>query len=69
MGGKTKMKGHKASQRRIRLTRNKKIVRRQCGVRHMMTNRSPKRKRNLRSNATTTTKGYVDQLRKMRPYG
>jgi len=60
-----KMKTHKASLRRLRLTRNKKILRRQCGVRHLMTHRSPKRKRNLRGPATTTTKGYVDMLRKL----
>ena len=60
-----KMKTHKASLRRVRLTRNKKIVRRQCGVRHMLTNRSPKRRRNLGKNATTTTKGYVDMIRKL----
>ena len=60
-----KMKTHKASLRRVRLTKNGKILRRQCGVRHMMTNRSPKRKRNLRGPATTTTRGYVSMLQKM----
>jgi len=60
-----KMKTHKASLRRIRLTKNKKILRRQCGVRHLMTHRSPKRKRNLRGPATTTTKGYVDMVQKL----
>ncbi len=59
----SKMKTHKASQRRIRVTGNGKIVRRQCGVRHLMTHRSPKRKRNLRGPATTEAKGYVKKLR------
>lgn len=58
-----KMKTHKASQRRLRLTKNGKILRRQCGVRHLLTHRSPKRKRNLRGPATTTTRGYVAKLR------
>ena len=60
-----KMKTHKASQRRVKLTRNAKIMRRQVNVRHMMTNRSPKRKRNLRGPATTLTKGYVQKMRHM----
>ena len=62
-----KMKTHKASLRRVRITRNGKIVRRQCNVRHMMTHRSPKRKRNLRKPATTTTRGYVRLLRNLHP--
>lgn len=61
---KTKMKTHKASLGRLRLTRNGKIVRRQSGVRHMLTHRSPKRKRNLRGPATTLTKGFVSKLRR-----
>ncbi len=58
-----KMKTHKASQGRVRLTKGGKILRRQCGVRHLLTNRSPKRKRNLRGPATTTAPGYVRMLR------
>ena len=38
---KVKMKTHKASQGRLRLTRNGKIVRRRSGVRHLLTHRSP----------------------------
>jgi large subunit ribosomal protein L35 len=60
-----KMKTHKASLRRVRLTRNGKILRRQCGVRHMMTHRSPKRKRNLRGPATTVAHGYGTRLKQM----
>ena len=62
-----KMKTHKASLRRVRLTKNNKILRRQCGVRHLLTHRSPKRKRNLRGPATTTTRGYVRMLQTMHP--
>lgn len=57
-----KMKSHKASRRRLRVTKNGKIVRRQCGVRHMMTNRSPKMKRQHRASATTTTTGIVKKF-------
>ena len=58
-----KMKSHKASKRRLRITTTGKIVRTQCGVRHLLTHRSPKRRRNLAKKATTTTAGYVRRAR------
>ncbi len=58
-----KMKTHKSSLRRVRVTRNDKVVRGQCGVRHLLTNRSPKRRRNLRGLTTTLTKGYVKMIK------
>jgi large subunit ribosomal protein L35 len=58
-----KMKTHKASKSRVRLTPNGKIMRTQCGVRHLLTHRSPKRLRNLRKKAITTTAGYVRRVR------
>ncbi|TVR10273.1 MAG: 50S ribosomal protein L35 [Planctomycetota bacterium] len=54
-----KMKSHKASRRRLRVTRNGKILRTQGGVRHLMTHRSPKRKRNLRKKATMVQTAIV----------
>jgi large subunit ribosomal protein L35 len=59
-----KMKPHKSSKRRLRLTGTGKLVRRQCGVRHLLTNRSPKRKRNLNKQATTSTVGYVRNFKR-----
>lgn len=58
-----KMKSHKASKRRIRLTSNGKLVRTQCGVRHLLADRSPKRMRNLHKKTVTTAKGYVRRAR------
>lgn len=58
-----KMKSHKASRRRLRLTPNGKVIRTQCGVRHLLANRSPKRKRNLHKKTVTTTVGYVKRAR------
>ena len=58
-----KMKTHKASKTRLRITRTGKVVRTQCGVRHLLTNRSPKRRRNLSKKATTVTAGYVRRAR------
>ncbi len=60
---KIKMKSHKASRKRIRLTPNGKLVRTQCNVRHLMAGRSPKRKRNARKLTVTTTAGYVRRAR------
>lgn len=58
-----KMKSHKASKRRIRITPTGKLMRTQCGVRHLLTHRSPKRKRNLRKKAITMTAGYLRRAR------
>ena len=58
-----KMKSHKASKRRLRLTPTGKVLRTQCGVRHLLTHRTPKRLRNLRKKATTTTAGYTRRAR------
>jgi large subunit ribosomal protein L35 len=63
-----KMKTHKSSLDRLRLTKRGKILRRQCGVRHLMTHRSPKRRRQLGQSTTTTTPAYVERVRKMHPY-
>ena len=57
-----KMKSHKASRRRLRVTRNGKLLRTQGGVRHLMTARSPKRKRNLRKKATILNKAIVKRF-------
>jgi len=58
-----KMKSHKASRGRIRITANGKILRTQCGVRHLLAGRSPKRMRNLVKKTVTETYGYVRMSR------
>lgn len=60
-----KMKSHKSSKSRIRLTPTGKLQRTQCGVRHLLTNRSPKRLRNLHKKTTTEAKGYIKRARIM----
>ena len=60
---KIKMKSHKASKTRIRLSPRGKIIRTQCGVRHLLAGRSPKRMRNLVKKTVTTTAGYVRRAR------
>jgi large subunit ribosomal protein L35 len=58
-----KMKSHKASKKRIRLTPNGKLMRTQCGVRHLLADRSPKRMRNLTKKTQTTAAGYKRRAR------
>jgi ribosomal protein L35 len=60
-----KMKAHKSSKGRISLSPKGKLIRTQCGVRHLLTHRSPKRMRNLHKKTTTTTAGYLRMARVM----
>lgn len=55
------MKPHKGCKARMRLTRNGKLVHRHPGVRHLMTHRSPKKKRQLRQPAISN--GYAPRAR------
>jgi large subunit ribosomal protein L35 len=58
-----KMKSHKASKRRIRITPTGKVMRTQCGVRHLLTHRSPKRLRNLGKSTTSTSWGISQRAK------
>jgi large subunit ribosomal protein L35 len=43
-----KMKTHKSSKKRFRVTANKKLKRRQAGKKHLLSHKTGKRKRQLR---------------------
>ena len=58
-----KMKSHKASKRRMRVTRNGKLVRTTAGVRHLMAGRTPKIKRLRRRKTVTSFKPAVRRAR------
>ncbi len=58
-----KMKSHKASRKRIRLTPNGKLMRTQGGIRHLLADRSPKRMRNKHKLMETTAAGYKRRAR------
>jgi ribosomal protein L35 len=58
-----KQKTHKASKGRIRVTSTGKLLRTQCGVRHLLAERSPKRMRNLTKKTTTEAAGYKRRAR------
>ena len=58
-----KQKTRKGVAKRIRVTKTGKIVRRKAGRRHLLSNKSRKRKRQLR---TTTTVAQADKKRMKR---
>ncbi len=63
-----KMKSHKSSQGgRFRVTPSGKVLRTQCGVRHLLTNRSPKRLRNLHKKTVSASRGIVKRAKFMNP--
>jgi large subunit ribosomal protein L35 len=58
-----KMKSHKASRRRIRLSATGKLMRTQIAIRHLLADRSPKRMRNKHHLTETTAAGYKRRAR------
>ena len=51
-----KMKTHKASKKRFRVTATGKLKRHKAGKKHLLSHKTGKRKRQLRSPITETTK-------------
>jgi large subunit ribosomal protein L35 len=51
-----KMKTHKASRKRFRVTANGKVKRRQAGKKHLLSHKTGKRKRHLRESVIETGK-------------
>jgi len=51
-----KMKTHKSSKKRFRVTANGKLKRRQAGKKHLLSHKTGKRKRQLREPLIHTTK-------------
>jgi large subunit ribosomal protein L35 len=60
-----KMRTHKSSKRRVRVTRKGKVVMTTAGVRHLMADRTPKTKRNRRAKHVSTSKGIVKRAKYM----
>jgi len=61
-----KMKTHKATKKRFRLTASGKVKHRAAGTSHLAVRMSPKRRRNLRGTrvlANALTRSVVDSLR------
>jgi large subunit ribosomal protein L35 len=63
-----KMKTHKGSTKRFRVTANGKLKRRQAGKKHLNSHKTGKRKRHLRSSIIDTNKvavKYIDLMGKV----
>ena len=62
-----KVKSHSGAGKRFRFTKNGKIKRAKNGASHILTKKSPKRKRNLRKPAITDATN-VKNMKKILPY-
>ena len=49
-----KMKTNRGAAKRIKLTKTGKVKRSKCNSRHLLTGKSPKRKRNLKKSTSAT---------------
>ncbi|MBE3035531.1 MAG: 50S ribosomal protein L35 [Candidatus Atribacteria bacterium] len=62
-----KMKTHKSSAKRFKLSSSGKIIRSKAYKSHIMTKKTPKRKRNLRKD-TTVSSAEVKNIKVLLPY-
>jgi large subunit ribosomal protein L35 len=60
-----KMKSHKGARKRFKITGTGKVKRMRAFKSHILTKKSPKRKRNLRQSTTMTTKGEVKNNKRL----
>ncbi len=62
-----KLKTNKSAKKRLRVTKNKKIVRSKSKRRHILTDKTSNKKRSLRGKANVD-KSDVTRLKKLMPY-
>lgn len=62
-----KMKTHKGSAKRFKITGSGKVKAKKSGLRHILTSKSPKRKRGLRHPSILQGKD-AENIKKMMPY-
>ena len=60
-----KMKTHKGAKKRFKITGTGKIKRMRAFKSHILTKKSPKRKRNLRQGTTIQTNGEVKNIKRL----
>jgi large subunit ribosomal protein L35 len=60
-----KMKTHKGAKKRFRLTASGKVRRLKAYKSHILTKKSPKRKRNLRRATTVATRGEQKMIKRL----
>jgi large subunit ribosomal protein L35 len=60
-----KMKAHKGAKKRFSVTGSGKVRRHKAFKSHILTKKSPKRKRNLRQETTFTTPGDAKRVKRL----
>ena len=60
-----KMKSHKGARKRFKITGSGKVKRMRAFKSHILTKKSPKRKRNLRQSTTMTTNGEIKNIKRL----
>jgi large subunit ribosomal protein L35 len=60
-----KMKSHKGARKRFKITGSGKVKRMRAFKSHILTKKSPKRKRNLRHATTIHTNGEVKNIKRL----
>ena len=60
-----KMKSHKGARKRFKITGSGKVRRLKAFKSHILTKKSPKRKRNLRRSTTIATNGEVKNIKRL----
>jgi large subunit ribosomal protein L35 len=63
-----KLKTHRGAAKRFGITKSGKVKRARAFARHLLTGKSPTRKRRYRTGATVF-KGEADAIRRLLPYG
>ncbi|HRK61659.1 MAG TPA: 50S ribosomal protein L35 [Candidatus Omnitrophota bacterium] len=64
-----KLKTKKAISKRFRVTKNKKIMANRANRRHMMADKTPKKRRQLRRKLSADVSANLLNMRKAMPYG
>jgi large subunit ribosomal protein L35 len=60
-----KMKSHKGARKRFKITGSGKVKRMKAFKSHILTKKSPKRKRGLRQATTMTTNGEIKNIKRL----
>lgn len=64
-----KLKTKKAISKRFRVTKNNKIVANRANRRHLMADKTPKKRRQLRRPLSASVSANMTNMRKAMPYG
>ncbi len=64
-----KLKTKKSISKRFRVTKNKKIIANRANRRHLMADKSPKKRRQLRRPLNASVSANILNMKKAMPYG